>query len=125
MLEIKALLGKELDPRHISAVSHPVAELQNPGVSTGPGGKPWPNLPEEKTKSLPVFDSPLDQTPRVQVTPTRQRNELLGKGTQLLGLGLGRNHPTMGKKAGCHVVQHGSLVSRGAGKLAALGAVPH
>src|SRR5690242_21052820 len=102
-----------------------MAEFENPGVASRPRSETGADLGKEPSQRLSILDLPLRQPPRVQIAPTGQGNELLGKRPQLLGLGLGGDHSPVLEETGRHVIQHGALVTRGTGELAAFGAVSH
>src|SRR5215207_9958285 len=114
------LLGKELDPCHVGAITLPVTQLQDPGISARPGREPGTNLTKQPAQSFPVLDSAFHQAAGMQVSPPGQGDQLFGKGAQLLGLGLGGDDAAMLEETGSHVVQHGTLVTRRAGELPAL-----
>src|SRR5687767_14239815 len=61
----------------------------------------------------------------MEIATARERNELLGVGPELLGLGFRGHHPAMGEETRDHVPEHGASVRGRAGELPSLGAVPH
>jgi hypothetical protein len=82
---VASLLRKKLDPRDVGSVAFPMSQLQDPGVTPGPCGKPGTDLAEQPAEGFSILDPSGDQPAGVQVAPPRQRDELLSKGAQLFG----------------------------------------
>src|SRR3989442_572152 len=102
-----------------------MAQLHDARVASGLRRKPLPNFGEQLGRDCLVLEAALDQPARVQIAAPRERNEPLGKGTQLLRLRLGGLNPAVLEQARRHVVQRRLFVAQRPRQLAALGAVPH
>src|SRR5205085_12461482 len=72
------LLRQQLDPRRLGAVAFAMAQANDAGIASGPGSETRPDLLEQRAAHGLVADATLDQPPRVQVAPPRQRDQLLG-----------------------------------------------
>src|SRR6266702_4393755 len=102
-----------------------MAQLDDAGVAAGTRGEPRPEVFEQPVRDGLVLDPSFDQPAGVQVAPTRQRDEPLGVGAELLLLGLGRLDAVVAEQAGGQVREQRLLVGRSARELPALGAVAH
>src|SRR3989442_12716688 len=101
-----------------------MAQLHDARVASRPRRKPLPNFGEQLGGDCLVLEAALDQPARVQIAAPRERNEPLGKGTQLLRLRLGGLNPAVLEQARRHVVQRRLFVARRPRQFGALGAVP-
>src|SRR5262245_13143136 len=100
-------------------------QFDDAGVAARPRREPLSDFGEQLGGDFLVLDPPFHEPARVQIAAAGQRDEPLRERTQLLGLRLGGVDAAVLKQARRHVVQRRLLVARGAGELAAFGAVPH
>src|SRR6478736_6471320 len=76
---------EQLDSGDVGAVTGPVPQLENPGVTTGSGRESRADLSEELGERVAVLDPPARQAAGVQIAAARQGNQLFGERPQLLG----------------------------------------
>ena len=79
----------ELDNRHGSSVSCPVARRYDPRVAAVAGGKTRRDVSKESVDHGLIMDEAERLTPRVQVSTLCERDHLFGQRPDLLGLGRG------------------------------------
>src|SRR5207244_5321056 len=102
-----------------------MSQLDDPVVAPGTRREALSQILEQPIRHLAVFEPPLHEAARMQVAASRQRDESLGVGTQLLCLRLRGHDLVVPEQARGHVREHRLLVARRARQLPTLGAVAH
>src|SRR5262245_17191652 len=102
-----------------------MTQLENASIAAGPGREARADLGEEPGERIAFADLAGYQTTGVQISATRQRDQLLRVRPELLGLGFGGDHFAMEEKTGRHGAQQRTAVFGGARELASLGLVTH
>src|SRR5207244_725192 len=102
-----------------------MAQLDDPGVAPGARREARSQILEQPMRHLAVFEPPRHEAARMQVAASRQRDESLGVGTQLLRLRLRGHDLVVPEQARGHVREHRLLVARRARQLPTLGAWAH
>src|SRR5207249_9854304 len=114
-------LTQQFDPGHFSAVADAVAQLDDPGIAARARREALAELGEQAVGHRLVLEPALDEAAGVEIAAPRQRDQPLGEGAELLGLGLGRHDAVVAEQARRHVVERRLLVARRARQLATFG----
>src|SRR5260221_1292374 len=107
----------ELEIDHVGGIAEPRTELDDPRVPTWPVCEPWRHLREEGMHDVVRPQRRERLSPRVQVAPLAERDQLLGIRLDRLRLRLGRPDPLVREQRARKVRVERLAVSRVAAEL--------